>query len=91
IDAAEAHRIGLVNHVVTDDQVVERALELAAQIAQNGGQAIRMAKAAMNALARPHEGIASSLESIAQAMLFDSEDKHRRMDAFLERRNQKKS
>lgn len=90
IDAQEALRIGLVNHVVADAAVVDRALELANQIANNGGQAIRMAKAAMNALARPAEGIASSLESIAQAMLFDSEDKHRRMDAFLEKRSSKK-
>lgn len=89
IDAVEALRIGLVNHVVADDQVVARALEIAEQIAQNGGQAVRMAKAAMNALARPAEGIASSFESIAQAMLFDSEDKHRRMDAFLARRKEK--
>ena len=89
IDAETAQRIGLVNDVVDDASVVDRALELAAEIARNGRQAVRMAKASMNALARPAEGIASALESIAQATLFDSEDKHRRMDAFLERRNAK--
>jgi hypothetical protein len=29
------------------------------------------------------------MESIAQALLFDSEDKHRRMDAFLARKKSK--
>lgn len=90
VDAAYAERIGLVNRVVADDVVVDAALELAAEIAKNGRSAVRMAKAAMNALARPAEGIASAFESIAQAMLFDSDDKHARMDAFLARRAKKK-
>ncbi len=89
VDAYYAQQIGLVNHVVDDEVVVDRAMELAAEIAKNGRTAVRMAKAAMNALARPAEGIASSFESVAQAILFDSEDKHRRMDAFLEKRKSK--
>lgn len=90
IDAEEAHRIGLVNHVVDDEAVVERALELAQEIAKNGNAAVRLAKASMNALARPAEGVASSFESIAQAILFESDEKHQRMDAFLARRKDKK-
>ena len=40
----------------------------------------------MNALARPGEAAAVSMESIAQAVLFESADKHQRMEAFLNRK-----
>lgn len=86
IDADECLRIGLVNDVVDDDQVMNRAMELAGEIAGRGRLAVRMAKATMNALSRPGEAAAVSMESIAQAMLFDSQDKHDRMQAFLDRK-----
>jgi enoyl-CoA hydratase len=85
IDADEALRIGLVNHVVDDADVLTRALALADEIAGNGRLAVRLAKAATNALARPAQAQAMAFESIAQAVLFDSDDKHARMTAFLER------
>jgi enoyl-CoA hydratase len=86
IDADECLRIGLVHDVVDDDQVLGRAMELAGEIASRGRLAVRMAKATMNALSRPGEAAAVSMESIAQAMLFDSDDKHARMQAFLDRK-----
>lgn len=86
IDAAECLRIGLVNDVVPDEQLMERTMALASEIATRGPLAVRMAKAAMNALSRPGEAAAVSFESIAQAMLFDSDDKHARMQAFLDRK-----
>ena len=42
-----------------------------------------------NALARPGEAAAVTLESMAQAILFESEDKHRRMAEFLSRKKKK--
>lgn len=90
VDAEEALRIGLVNHVVDDAQVLERALALAAEIQKNGTLAVRAAKATMNALARANESMAVTLESSAQAVLFDSQDKHQRMQAFLDRQKEKK-
>jgi len=89
IDADECLRIGLVNDVVEDDRVLDRAIELAREIAGHGRLAVRMAKATMNALSRPGEAAAVSAESIAQAVLFDSADKHDRMQAFLDRRKKK--
>jgi enoyl-CoA hydratase/carnithine racemase len=44
VAAAEAFRLGLVNRVVTDDQLMVTAEELAKQILQNSQQAIRSAK-----------------------------------------------
>ncbi|MBI5849443.1 MAG: enoyl-CoA hydratase/isomerase family protein [Planctomycetes bacterium] len=89
LDAAEAERIGLVNRVVPDAEVLDAALALAREIAHAGPLAVRAAKAAMNALARPNEGMALTLESALQAVLFDSTDKHARMQAFLDKRQKK--
>ncbi len=83
VDADECLRIGLANHVVPDAEALPRALALAEEIAQNGPLAVRAAKKAMNALARPEQQNAVALESSLQAVLFDSDDKKARMDAFL--------
>ncbi|MBL9077428.1 MAG: enoyl-CoA hydratase/isomerase family protein [Planctomycetes bacterium] len=83
VDAQEALRIGLANAVVPDAEVVERALQLAAEIAQNGRLAVRAAKRSLNALSRPGQETARTFESSVQAVLFDSDDKKARMDAFL--------
>lgn len=40
IDAAEAHRVGLVNHVVADTELLETALALAERIAANAPLAV---------------------------------------------------
>ncbi len=89
LDAQECLRIGLANRLVPDAQVVDQALALARQIASRGRLAVRLAKAAMNALARPGEAAAVTLESLAQAVLFETEDKHRRMEEFLSRKKKK--
>ena len=69
--------------VVPDAQVVDKALAIAGEIAQNGRLAVRGAKRAMNALSRPGHENAVAFESSVQAVLFDSDDKKARMDAFL--------
>ena len=89
VDAQEALRMGLVNTVVPDAQVIDTAIALANEIAGNGRLAVRMAKLALNALARPAEGHAMAFESAAQALCFESDDKRARMDAFLARSKNK--
>jgi enoyl-CoA hydratase len=86
LDADECVRIGLANRIVADEQVLESAYELARQIARNGRLAVQMAKRTMNAIARANEGLAVTMESTSQALLFDSQDKIDRMTAFLERK-----
>jgi 2-(1,2-epoxy-1,2-dihydrophenyl)acetyl-CoA isomerase len=44
IDAAEAGRIGLVNHVVPHDQLIDRAVEIAAEIAFNPTESVAALK-----------------------------------------------
>lgn len=89
VDAAEAERIGLVNFVVDDDQVLARAHALAADIAKQGRAAVRMAKIALNASSRTGQDAGFLIEQVAQAVLFDSADKHARMTAFLEKKKGK--
>lgn len=83
VDAQEALRLGLANAVVPDAEVVTKALAIAGEIAQNGRLAVRGAKRALNALSRPGHESAIAFESAVQAVLFDSDDKKARMDAFL--------
>jgi enoyl-CoA hydratase len=85
VEAEEALRIGLVNRMVDDDRVLDEALALARTIADQGPLAVRLAKTALNAQRREPD-LGQALESLAQAVLFESEDKHRRMTAFLERK-----
>lgn len=47
VDAAEALRIGLVNHVVPDDRLMEKTYELAGQIVANAPLSVRLIKRAM--------------------------------------------
>jgi enoyl-CoA hydratase len=47
--------------------------------------AVRLAKLALNAQ-RLHPDVGQTLESLAQAILFESEEKERRMTAFLEKK-----
>jgi enoyl-CoA hydratase/carnithine racemase len=86
IDAAEAERIGLVNFVVDDDQVPAHAAALAAKIAKQGRAAVRLAKVALNASSRTGQDAGFLVEQVAQAVLYDSPDKHARMTAFLEKK-----
>ena len=89
LGAEECLLLGLVNRVVDDAEVLDAAMEIAEEIAGNGRTAVRLAKASMNAILRPGQAAAMTTESAAQAVCFDSEDKHRRMQAFLDKAKKK--
>jgi len=89
IDAAEALRIGLVSRVVPDDQLLDAARGLAAAITANGTLAVRLAKIALNASHRTGSDVGFTIEALAQASCFESDDKRQRMTAFLEQRAQR--
>ena len=89
IDAAEALDIGLVNRVVDDDRVMDAARELARTVTGNGRLAVRLAKVSLDAGSESSIEAAMALESASQAILFDDEDKKKRMTEFLEKRKKK--
>jgi len=85
IDADEALSIGLVNRVVPDDRLLEEARSVALLIARKGPLALRAAKLTLQASAYgPDAGHAA--ERLAQAILFESDDKREGLTAFLEGR-----
>jgi enoyl-CoA hydratase len=85
-DAEESHRVGLVNYLTDDGKAMDQARELAKRVLKRGPLAVRVAKLALNASSRTGLDTGLTIESVGQAMLFDSEDKHERMTAFLERK-----
>ncbi|MEP6690873.1 MAG: enoyl-CoA hydratase-related protein [Gemmatimonadaceae bacterium] len=89
IDAAEAHRLTLVEEVVEPAQLMTRALAIAQTIASKSPVAIAAAKEATRAaLSLPlEEGM--KLETALFQLCFSSEDKAEGVRAFLEKRGAK--
>ena len=86
LTAREAHDIGLVNRVVEDGKVLEEARALAAKILEQSPLAVRVAKLAVNAWAKGGMDAWRTTEDLAQAILFEDDEKERRMTAFLEKK-----
>lgn len=86
IKSEEAHRIGLVNRVVTDEKLMEAAIEMASKIASNGQLAIRYSKSAINRGGEVDIDTGMSIEKNLFGLCFASEDQKEGMAAFLEKR-----
>jgi enoyl-CoA hydratase len=85
IDAEEALRVRLVNHVVAPEELLSACKELAMRIMRNSATAIAQAIRAINAGKAPLiSGHAAEIESFAAC--FDSTDFKEGTSAFLEKR-----
>lgn len=87
VDADEALEMGLVNRVA--DTPLDTARELATQIVRNSAPAVQFAKMAINASAEMSTAAGISLETAIQSVLYEDDEKYRRMQAFLDRRKKK--
>ncbi|MHB1171307.1 MAG: crotonase/enoyl-CoA hydratase family protein [Lacisediminihabitans sp.] len=85
-DAAEAHRIGLVQEVVPDGEQYARGLELARRIAAQAPLAVRAALANARLAVREGDAVAEARLQPALVRLAASEDSRIGMEAFLSRR-----
>ncbi len=86
IDAQEAWRLGLVNYVVPQEQLMEKAEELASTIAANGPLAVRKIKEAVRRTSgRPLEE-AFKIENECAREVMQSEDAKEGPRAFMEKR-----
>jgi enoyl-CoA hydratase len=81
VDAETALRIGLVQRVVADDELLDEARAVAARIRANATLAVRAGKQFINRAT--HDGFAESVE--ATALLFTTADHKQRIRQFLEK------
>ena len=94
IAADEALRIGLLNHVYDDDQVLAEARKLMGTMLRRSRPAVRVAKMVLNAAVNTVDRRSRMVECLGQGMLFDTDDQKQRMNKFLagkKAREQKKS
>jgi enoyl-CoA hydratase len=89
IDAKQALDIGLVTAIVPASQLQIRARELAKKILRQGPLAARLAKLSLNASSRVDLDSGLLIETLAQAICYDSDDKVEGTTAFLEKRKPK--
>lgn len=89
IDAKQALEIGLVTAVMPASQLQVRARELGKKILRQGPLAARLAKIALNASSRVDLDSGLLIETLAQAICYDSGDKQEGTAAFLEKRKPK--
>eukprot|EP00928_Gymnodinium_smaydae_P058454 TRINITY_DN41660_c0_g1_i1.p1 TRINITY_DN41660_c0_g1~~TRINITY_DN41660_c0_g1_i1.p1 ORF type:complete len:294 (-),score=57.36 TRINITY_DN41660_c0_g1_i1:47-928(-) len=86
ISGAEAAQLGLMNYAVPKEQVLEKAMELAREIASAAPLAVKWAKDSLV----QHTGFdprpAAMLEAHMQSRSFETEDKDEGIKALLEKR-----
>ncbi|MEK9651659.1 MAG: enoyl-CoA hydratase/isomerase family protein [Poseidonia sp.] len=85
VPADEAHRIGLVNHVVPPEALEETTFSMARRIGSKSSHALKVGKQTVRSALDEGltEGVATEAEAFAN--LFDSEDKEIGVQAFLNR------
>jgi enoyl-CoA hydratase len=89
IDAAEAYRIGLVNEIVSADELLARAEAILQQIFGNAPLAIKFAIEAVNKGLETSQAEGLVMESSFFAVCAATEDKKEGTSAFLEKRASK--
>ena len=85
IDAEEAYKIGLVNHVVSPEELLDFTMNMAKIISSKSSNTLAVAKSTIRTSLEVglQEGVA--IEAEAFAGLFDTEDKEIGVQAFLNR------
>lgn len=84
IPAAEAHRIGLVNHVWPDDELLDRAVDLGSRIARRGPTAVRYTMEAVRLGLQGALEPGMRLERTMAALVNESREAKEGMRAFFE-------
>lgn len=86
IDAAEAYRIGIADHLAAPGEALLKAKELAAKILKRGPLAVRLAKQAVNHGLEQTLAQGQKTEALFFGMLCGTEDQKEGARAFLEKR-----
>ena len=86
IDAKEAHRLGVVTEMVEKGKALDRARELAADLAGLPPLAVMVAKQATDRMADSSREAGILIERLAYGMLAETDDAQEAAKAFLEKR-----
>ncbi|MEV0349879.1 enoyl-CoA hydratase/isomerase family protein [Nonomuraea sp. NPDC050680] len=87
LTAEEARAVYLLNDVVEPEDLLAAGHRLADRITARAPLATRLTKAVFHAPRAAHPFV----DDVAQAVLFETEEKHTRMTAFLNRRQERSS
>jgi enoyl-CoA hydratase/carnithine racemase len=85
ISAERAHELGIVNHVVPPDEVMERAVAVAERIAANGPLGVAAAKELVRLGVSDPARARERLDELRR-VVFSSEDAMEGATAFVEKR-----
>ena len=86
INAEEAYRIGLANHVVPQDELIDFCKKMAVKIMDKGSYAVSLAKQCINIGLDTDLNNGLALEANLFGLTFATADKKEGMTAFLEKR-----
>ena len=89
IDAQDAYRIGLANHVVPQEELLDYCKAMAGRIMKNAPYAVSLAKQAINTGMDTDLDSGLKLEANLFGLSFSTADKKEGMTAFLEKRKEK--
>ncbi|MBI2184845.1 MAG: enoyl-CoA hydratase/isomerase family protein [Thaumarchaeota archaeon] len=89
VEAKEAERIGLVNHVYSAEELMKAAEDLAITIAKNGPVALMLSKAAIDRGLDSDITTGLAYEKEASTIIHYTDDKQEGTAAFLEKREPK--
>ena len=91
IDAADAHRVGLVNHVWTRETFAERTVDLARRIAARSPDAVRYTLDAVREGLKSPLSVGLRLERALASMVIEGADARRGLDDFFAKRRNARS
>lgn len=86
IDAKEAERIGLVNHIYSPETLPDAAMEMAKSFVKNSKTAVAYSKACIDRGMQSDIDSGIAVENELFAMCFGTEDQKEGMNAFIEKR-----
>ncbi|HUF98399.1 MAG TPA: enoyl-CoA hydratase/isomerase family protein [Ilumatobacter sp.] len=81
LDADAAEACGLVDAVVSAEELLPTAMEWAQRIGKRSWRALELTKLSL----RQHRPATTGFDLASQALLFESDDKRERMQAFLDK------
>lgn len=86
LDAATAERFGLVTEVVDAAELHQTAISKLAEVLEKGPMAIRLARMVVKQGAEADQKTGLMLETLAQSLLYTTEDKTEGAEAFMAKR-----